>query len=76
MLDNYNTIHRKASTRTPFKGNSCHAILTEDDRYLVYSYSTLIAEWQPDGERIVSDRKYSVTTSRQQNIIRRAWGLK
>jgi hypothetical protein len=47
------------------------------DRYVVYSYSTLIAEWTREEGWRVSDRKYSATTSKHQGILRRAirWGL-
>ena len=74
-MDNYKTIERKLKAYEPFKGNSLTAFRSGDE-YSVYSYSTLIARasvnvlWHE-----VEPRKYSVTTSRHQNIIRRAWGL-
>lgn len=40
--------------------------------YIVYSYSTPIAWVTNDGEIVVPDVKYSVTTSRQQTLCR-AW---
>lgn len=67
--------------RVPFKGNSMRARI-DGDFYFVYSYSTCIASvrisWtKADGEcayggPIVSSDRYSVTTSRHQNICR-AW---
>lgn len=83
------------SNLKPFKGNSMWARWESDpyypDRsnYVVYSYKTEIARWEPlpnpkrialaiqttglfPDEWIVSDTKYSVTTTRQQNKCR-AW---
>lgn len=71
---NYRQIEKLLATRTPFSGNSCRAFLETDGTYEVYSYSTLIAVAKGD-EIKFNERKYSVTTSRLQNLIRRAWGL-
>lgn len=74
-MDNYKTIETKLKNYQPFTGNSLTAIL-EGDEYSVYSYSTKIARcslgvmWHE-----VSPVKYSQTTTRQQNLIKRAWGL-
>jgi hypothetical protein len=73
-MDNYKTIEQKLQTLTPFKGNTLTAYW-DGDIYKVFSYSTLIAVSQPSG-KVVASAKYSVTTSKQQNIIRRAWGVK
>lgn len=43
--------------------------------YVVYSYRTPIA-WEQDGEAYVVEQKFSTTTSKQQNYVRRAWGVK
>jgi hypothetical protein len=40
------------------------------DTYIVYSYSTPIAWVNVDGDITIPDTKYSVTTSRQQGIVR------
>lgn len=80
---NYREISELLATLTPFKGNSCHAtkeVTRTRMEYRVYSYSTLIAEAVWDGsegelEKFLNERKYSVTTSRLQNLIRKAWGL-
>jgi TRAP-type C4-dicarboxylate transport system substrate-binding protein len=74
MQDNYKTIQQKLRNREPFKGNSLTAYW-EGQVYKVVSYSTLIAEIGNMGNILISDRKYSVTTSKHQNIIRRAWGI-
>ena len=80
-MDNYKTIERKLANREPFTGNSMSASL-DYGIYSVWSYSTLIADYKlgklDDGEPRITfnPHKYSVTTSRHQNLIRRAWGLK
>lgn len=43
--------------------------------YVVKSYWTPIAWWQ-DGDWYVVEQKFSTTTSKQQNYVRRAWGVK
>jgi hypothetical protein len=75
-MDSYRTIEQKLIEYKPFKGNSMWA-RHEGDEYVVYSYSTRIARcamnvmWHD-----VPARKYSTTTSRHQNLIRKAWGIK
>jgi hypothetical protein len=71
MKDNYKDIERKLVTLTPFTGNSMRG-QWEGDTYRVYSYSTLIGfnRWTSFG---IDDAKYSVTTSRHQNLLRKAW---
>lgn len=66
----------------PFEGNSARGVW-EGDTYKVYSYRTVIATVsgtyagrEGRGEVELDTRKYSVTTSRLQNIIRRAYGIK
>lgn len=81
----YKTIPALIATRTPYKHGSSFATLSTYENkgvkvYSVYSYSTEIARFIVDYkgneiERSVSNRKYSMTTSRLQNIIRNAWGL-
>lgn len=83
-MDNYKTIEQKLKNLEPFHGNSMKAIARQtwgSMVYDVYSYDTLIAtkSWYGDeGEWFtdVSTTKYSTTTSRHQNLIRRAWGIK
>ena len=72
-MDNYKTIEQKLQTLTPFHGNSLSAYWN-GGAYYVESYTTVIARASGD-KREVSSTKYSVTTSRQQNLIRRAWGV-
>ena len=76
-MDNYKTIETKLSNRESFNGNSLNGFWDAINRnYVVYSYSTLIASYDPNtGQRWVNPNKFSQTTSRQQNLIKRAWGL-
>lgn len=76
-MDNYKVIETKLSNRESFNGNSLNGFWDSINRvYVVYSYSTLIASYDPHtGKRWVNPNKFSQTTSRQQNLIKRAWGL-
>jgi hypothetical protein len=77
-MDNYRTIDRKLRFLEQFKGNSMWSDVMMIDgklHYVVYSYQTLIAMYY-DGKGAVIDTKYSTTTSRHQNVIRKAWGIK
>ena len=77
--DTYATIERKLTTLEPFDNKNSMSARWDDDVYVVYSYRTVIAttNTRGGGDRIcwVSPEKYSTTTSRQQNLIRRVWGL-
>ncbi len=55
-----------------FVGNSMSAHTERDGTYVVVSYRTPIATWRPGVGADVPDQRYSVTTSRQQNLCR-AW---
>lgn len=64
--------------RIPFNAGNLTAI-DNAGSYEVYSYQTVIA-WCPSfgataEDSTVTDTKYSVTTSKHANIVRRAWGL-
>lgn len=79
----YATIPALLADLTPFKHGSCHAtkeVTRTRMEYRVYSYNTLIATAVWDGsegelEKFLNEQKYSMTTSRLQNIIRKAWSL-
>jgi len=61
---------------TPFKGNSMRAVIENGNEYRVISYNTTIAMATLDGViHYYNPTKYSTTTSRQQNLVKRAWGL-
>lgn len=73
---NYRQIEDAIREGKPFEGNSARGVFsTLDGYYRVYSYNTLIARIMPytmaQGE--LNTRRYSNTTSRLQNIVRRAW---
>lgn len=42
--------------------------------YLVFSYDQMIAGWSKDGVIELNSTKYSQTTSRHLNLVKRAWG--
>jgi hypothetical protein len=73
-MDNYYTISDRLKNREPFIGNSLRGYW-EGNTYKVMSYHTLIATLEEGGQRWVSPERYSNTTSRAQNLIKRAWGL-
>ena len=74
-MDNYKTIEQKLRNLEPFRGNTLTGVYV-GEVYKIFSYSTLIAEVGNMGNKLINDTKYSVTTSKHQNIIRRAWGIK
>lgn len=78
-MDNYKAIEASLDTHDNFRGNSLMGIrrdTTAGTQYEVYSYSTLIANYNlATGEAWINPKKYSVTTSRAQNLIRKVWGL-
>ena len=82
-LATYATIPALLANLEPFKHGSAHAtkdISRTRMEYKVYSYSTLIASVVWDGsegeyEKFLNAEKYSVTTSRLQNLIKKAWGI-
>lgn len=55
----------------PFEGNNLRAVNVGNE-YLVYSYSTLMATFnRQTGEKWENTNKYSPTTSKQMNYVRR-----
>ena len=73
---NYRQMQDAIRECVPFRGNSARGEFdTIDGIYRVYSYNTLIASIMPytKAHYTMNARKYSSTTSRLQNIIRRAW---
>jgi len=72
---NYRQIPTLLDNRQPFTGNSASARIDGQGNYHVYSYETLIATWHNDGKTWLDVRKYSTTTSRLQNLVRKAWEM-
>lgn len=74
---NYKQIEHLLKALAPFKhGHSMHAVSTVE-AYEVYSYRTLIARYEyATGDCWINPERYSVTTSKQQNLLRRAWAQK
>lgn len=74
---NYSEIEQAIAECAEFRGSSCFGQWV-GDTYLVTSYWTTIAKAVPSPGGLVywvNPEKYSVTTSRLQNIIRRVWGV-
>ena len=65
----------KIRGRETFTGNSAKGVAYSDNDYAVVSYDTVIATYD-DGVFWVSDKFYSKTTSRLQNLCREAWGVR
>ncbi len=75
---NYEEISQAIAKNQPFKhGGTMIGVLNQhNDRYTVWSYSTVIFEENlTTGEKWLNPKKYSQTTSRQQNLIKRAKNL-
>jgi hypothetical protein len=73
-MPNYAQIERELIPMLkPFKHSDSMSAKFEGDNYVVYSYSTIIAEFDTaTGKWTFNETKYSVTTSRQQNLVKRA----
>ena len=77
-MTNYKEIETKLDRLEPFTGNSMKA-KWHSLTYAVYSYDTIIAtytrsETDPYQQLFwVTDEKYSVTTSRHINLVKRVW---
>lgn len=77
---NYAQVERAIKNREEFTGNSCRGYW-DDGEYVVVSYNTVIAKATSvrvvgadrGAELWLNPKKYSVTTSRLQNIIKRVW---
>lgn len=70
---NYRQIEKALNGLQEFTGNSARGEM-EGHTYYVFSYRTLIAVANlKTGGVAINSHKYSATTSRLQNIIRRAW---
>lgn len=74
-MDSYKVILDKLRRLEPFRGNTLWATLEGDGVYRVFSYNTKIAIVFADGQRELDYQRYSVTTSKHQSLIARAWGF-
>lgn len=75
-MPNYKEVKDLIIAREPFKhGHSMKAVRTSE-AYEIFSYSTLIATFNFETcAWWINENKYSVTTSKQQNLIRVAAGI-
>lgn len=63
----------KVANREPFQGNSISAIKNRNT-YTVFSYWTAIARVDEQGRELITNHKYSVTTSKHTSAVRRGMG--
>lgn len=74
---NYREIETLIRDFKPFKHASSMSAYNNGKEYLIYSYRTLICSVNLEDGKIDFDAsKYSVTTSKQQSLIKRALGIK
>ena len=72
---NYRDCVRAMEARRPFQGNTLYGVSPCDGVYQVYSYSTLFYEEKNGVVTFHNTNKYSVTSSKHQNYIKKAFGL-
>lgn len=69
---NYKQIETLLAEKAEFKHGYSMSAEMQGEQYVVFSYSTAIAKYNFNtGEWWINLQKYSVTTSKQQNIIKR-----
>lgn len=74
---NYRAMQEAIENREPFEGNSASAFIDESSNYIIMSYDTIMAVISESGEVVsFNEKRYSTTTSRLQNMIRRAYNIK
>ena len=75
MQHNYGQIEHRLGALAPFTGNTLRGDWSEDrETFSVWSYGTIIAEYDAITQNAwINHKRYSVTTSRHQNIVRRVW---
>lgn len=75
MQANYDQIAYRMGALLPFKGNTMSGAWSDDgETFTVWSYRTIVAEYDAaTGRAWINHKRYSTTTSRHQNIVRRAW---
>jgi hypothetical protein len=70
--ETYRTMPNKIAQLIPFEGNSARGFW-DGDTFKIYSYNTLIASADGINTQYLNAENYSTTTSRLQNLIKRAW---
>ena len=72
-MDNYKQVLEKLKEHIPFSGNTMRGYKT-DTAYKVYSYNLCIAIWYfGDDNPSIDTGKFRTTTTRHQNLVRKAW---
>lgn len=75
-MDSYRVIEEKLKRLEPFRGNTLRAEYDDRGNYRVFSYATEIATyWVLAEGKTLDPRQISVTTSKHQTLIARAWGF-
>lgn len=73
----YRDMQTALENREDFDGNSASAFTDESGKYIIMSYNTIMAIIGTSGEvEYYNEKKYSMTTSRLQNMIKRAYSIK
>lgn len=72
--ETYKTMPNKIAQLIPFEGNSARGFW-DGHTFKIFSYSTLIASADGINREYLNVNRYSVTTSRLQNIIKTAWRI-
>ena len=73
---NYKQAPNAVAQMLNFKGNTMSGWWLDSSQYVVFSYAKEIGRYDRLTDKLtINAEKYSVTTSRHQNIVRRAWGL-
>lgn len=76
MQDNYRSIEVLAEACIPFNGNTMTGEW-DDGKFIVRSYAMIIGAYdRADGTYAINAKRVSNTTSRQQNLLKRAWANK
>ncbi len=73
-MPNYKKVAELLAQKLPFKhGHSMKAVFDNygNGDYVVYSYTTIIARYNTETGWWINLQKYSVTTSKQQNLLKR-----
>ena len=77
-MDNYKSIERKLANGEAFNGNTMSASWSYGV-YTVWSYNEPIAEATRTffgvSPKWITPDKFSVTTSKHTNLVRRVWGI-
>lgn len=73
---NYRDMSEAIANREDFDGSSASGLTETSGKYVIKSYKTVMAIIDQNGQvEYYNDKHYSSTTSRLQNIIKRAYNI-